>query len=297
MKCDGKIISSKNGYDIIECDSCMYKHILPIPSDDDLEKIYSDEYYTEIKPEYIKKVEEDLKWWNINYDERYNVFESELGKKGDVLDIGSGTGHFLKRGNEKGWNTLGFEPSKAAFTYSTKKLKLKVLNQFFTSESKNQVGLFDAIHMSEVLEHIPSPKILLKNAYDNLNKNGLICISVPNDYNPIQLILKNYHSYQTWWEDPPHHINYFNMSSLESLLLNTGFKIVKKTVTFPIDLFLLMGKNYIGNDMLGRECHSLRKDFETHLSKSNEIDFKDKLYQKFLEVGIGREIIIYGKKE
>ena len=42
---------------------------------------------------------------------------------------------------------------------------------------------------------------------------------------------------------------------------------------------------------------SLRKDFETHLSKSNEIDFKDKLYQKFLEVGIGREIIIYGKKE
>ena len=72
---------------------------------------------------------------------------------------------------------------------------------------------------------------------------------------------------------------------------------MKKTVTFLIDLFLLMGKNYIGNDMLGRECHSLRKDFETHLSKSNEIDFKDKLYQKFLEVGIGREIIIYGKKE
>ena len=70
-----------------------------------------------------------------------------------------------------------------------KKLKLKVLNQFFTSESKNQVGLFDAIHMSEVLEHIPSPKILLKNAYDNLI-NFLICISVPNDYNPIQLILK-----------------------------------------------------------------------------------------------------------
>ena len=89
----------------------MYKHILPIPSDDDLEKIYSDEYYTEIKPEYIK-VEEDLKWWNINYDERYNVFESELGKKGDVLDIGSGTGHFLKEAMKKDGIHLGLSHQK-----------------------------------------------------------------------------------------------------------------------------------------------------------------------------------------
>ena len=40
-----------------------------------------------------------------------------------------------------------------------------------------------------------------------------------------------------------------------------------------------MGKNYIGNDLLGRECHGLRKEFETNLSKSNDKYFKEKYKQ------------------
>ena len=40
-------------------------------------------------------MEEDLDWWNINYDQRYDILEDNLEKKGSILDIGSGTVYFF----------------------------------------------------------------------------------------------------------------------------------------------------------------------------------------------------------
>ena len=33
---------------------------------------------------------------------------------GTIIDVGSGPGLFLEVGNQRGWNTYGFEPSTAA---------------------------------------------------------------------------------------------------------------------------------------------------------------------------------------
>ena len=56
--------------------------------------------------------------------------EEYLEKKGSILDIGSGTGHFLKRGVNRGWDCNGFEPSKIASQYSRQTLGLNVINDF-----------------------------------------------------------------------------------------------------------------------------------------------------------------------
>ena len=75
-----------------------------------------------------------------------------------------------------------------------------------------------------------------------------------------------------------------------------GFKIVLKESTFPIDLFLLMGKNYVGNDVIGRESHAMRKLFEINLAKANKNNLKRNLYRSLSELKLGREIIMLGKK-
>ena len=241
-------------------------------------------------------MEEDLDWWNINYDQRYDILEDNLEKKGSILDIGSGTGYFLKRGVDRGWDCTGFEPSKIASQYSRQTLGLNVINDFFNEESVRDIGLFDAIHMSQVLEHIPNPKELLHNSWAKLRENGILCISVPNDYNPFQLILRDSMGYPAWWESPPHHLNYFNMESLKKLMIDCRFKPIKSTVTFPIDIFLIMGKNYIDDDDLGRKCHNMRMEFEKQLHKAGKINLKNNLYDSFSELGIGRELIVFGRK-
>ena len=65
---------------------------------------------------------------------------------------------------------------------------------------------------------------------------------------------------------------------------------------FPIDMFLLMGSNYIGDDKIGRDCHAKRKSFEINLFRFGMNDFKKELYEFFASRNIGREIVLYARK-
>lgn len=111
----GLILETKNGFDVIDCSFCGFKHIVPIPTADELEKAYRHEYYSREKPLYLQRHREDLDWWNMVYDERYEILEKHLAvDRRSILDVGSGPGFFLLRGKERGWTTKGVEPSKRA---------------------------------------------------------------------------------------------------------------------------------------------------------------------------------------
>jgi hypothetical protein len=62
-------------------------------------------------------------------------------------------------------------------------------------------------------------------------------------------------------------------------------------------MFLLMGENYIDNDKVGRKCHGMVKEFEKRIAETGDKSLKNKLYQKFAELNIGREAIIYAQKK
>ena len=66
--------------------------------------------------------------------------------------------------------------------------------------------------------------------------------------------------------------------------------------TFPMELFLLMGDNYIGDKVLGRKCHSKRKMLELTLQNAGLNHIKRQIYQNLADIGLGREIVAYAKK-
>ena len=76
----------------------------------------------------------------------------------------------------------------------------------------------------------------------------------------------------------------------------SGFKIILKESTFPLEFFILMGHDYIKNPKIGKKIHLERIKFEKHFEKLKTIEVKKALYQKFAEIGIGRTAIIYAKK-
>lgn len=278
----GVILDSKNEFDVIDCIICGFKHIVPIPSVDDLEETYRQDYYSKEKPLYIERYKEDIDWWNLVYDERYEVFEKFLPpERRRMIDIGSGPGFFLLRGKERNWQTLGIEPSAQAAEHS-RFLGLEIVEQFLNEKTVKSLGKFDAVHMSNVLEHVPDPAEMLNLCKHILTPNGLLCIVVPNDYNPFQQASRKSCGLAPWWVAPPHHINYFDFDSLSDLLLRCGFHVEHREATFPIDLFLLMGDNYIDNDALGRACHLKRKKFEAALDAAGFSALKQALYQYFL---------------
>ena len=133
------------------------------------------------------------------------------------------------------------------------------------------------------------------NVRNVLNTNGLIVITVPNDYNPLQQAFTKDSSKEKWWLAPPFHLNYFSHKSLASLVKRCGFEVLESTSMFPIDLFLLMGDDYIGNDEIGKKAHSRRKNFETKLAKENIVLLRN-LYKAFANLEIGREVVLYARK-
>ncbi len=293
----GPLVTSTNGFDVIECQHCGFKHIIPIPTAKELADLYQHDYYNQEKPLYLERYQQDLPWWNQVYSRRYEFFEQHLpvGNR-SILDIGSGPGYFLLQGKQRGWQTKGIEPSVKAAEHS-KTMGLDVTNGFFSPESAALLGRFDVINMGLVLEHIPEPSALLQLVYQQLNTNGLLCIIVPNDFNPFQLILRDQLNFSPWWVAPPHHINYFDFKSLSKLVEKCGFEVLHQEATFPIDLFLLMGDNYIGQDETGRQCHAKRMNFEQAIYAAGASPLLTQLYSAFAQLDLGREVVLFARKK
>ena len=292
----GTIVWKSGKNSVISCKNCGFYHANPIPKFEDLEKMYTHKFYQELKPVYIKKDESEKDYWNITFDDKLETIESVIKKKNKkILDIGCGPGFFLQRAKEKGWNVLGIEPSSKAAKYAKDK-GIPIIESTFESFLLTNKEKFDVIHSKFFLEHVPNPKNICKECYDLLNPNGVICFEVPNDFNILQKIVTDKLNKKPYWIAPPQHINYFSMKSLQNLLKKTGFTPFYAESTFPLELFLLFGFDYINNDKIGRKIHSMRMKFDSLLHLSNNNQLKREIYSSFANMGIGRAIVVYAKK-
>ena len=61
----GRLIESKDDYDLIECITCNFNHIIPIPDGNVLEKYYEEHLYDVKKPDYFERQKQNLDWWNL----------------------------------------------------------------------------------------------------------------------------------------------------------------------------------------------------------------------------------------
>ena len=305
IKHNGKTIKKFGKYSVIDCRICKFIHIIPVPSDQELNSFYDNEYYQNTKPNFISKNENEMDYWNSVFDEKLVTIEKLISSKSKrILDIGSGPGFFLRRAKRRGWNVIGVEPSPLASDYANKQ-NIHTIQKFFHEVTPNEIGKFDAIHTFDVLEHVNNPIAVIEKAYSLLKKNGVIVVEVPNDFNPLQKLAQKTLKKKEWWVTLSswsktlgniQHLNYFNFSSISDLLKRTGFKIIIKESTFPLELFLLMGQDYIKNPKIGKKIHLGRIQLEKNFEKGNAMQMKKTIYQKLAEVGIGRTAIIYAKK-
>ena len=90
----GEIIDRVNGYDIINCHACGFRHVLQLPSADELKAAYSESYYRDEKPTYVARAQEDAEWQTLAWQDRLSLFEDLLERDPtrpfSVLDIGCG---------------------------------------------------------------------------------------------------------------------------------------------------------------------------------------------------------------
>ena len=137
----------------------------------------------------------------------------------------------------------------------------------------------------------PSPSIA-----DLVAPGGVAFIEVPNDFNVLQETARRQLGKSAWWVAPDHHLNYFDAESLSALLAGYGLREIDRVASFPIEMFLLMGEDYVGHPEVGRACHGRRMAFERALIDAGRTDELAKLYRALAGVGLGRTCAILARK-
>ncbi len=128
-----------------------------------------------------------------------------------------------------------------------------------------------------------------------MRPGGLLLLVVPNDFNLLQAGLR-LDGKPAWWVVPGQHVNYFNPGSLHALVRRCGFSVGHVTATFPMELFVFMGLDYVNNPDVGRTAHAMRKRMELMLERLGLGDARRELYRALGLRGVGRDIVMLARK-
>jgi len=152
-----------------------------------------------------------------------------------LLDIGAHAGRFLARARAGGWDAEGLElnPTTAAFAATSTGAIVHQGNLYTFDPAGHQ---YDALTMTDVLEHIPYPRRALRRARSLLADGGWIAVKVPNA--PAQRIKERgralvHRGYRPSLADNLVHVNQFSASSLRGALEQEGFTDVRIDVAAP----------------------------------------------------------------
>lgn len=153
-----------------------------------------------------------------------------------ILDIGGGSGVFAYEFQDREWKTYIIDPSENNSFIKTK-LKIPLVQKLY---KPNAFGIkFNLVTLIYVLEHVLDPKKILLSVRQDLTKNSLIYIEIP-DSAAFRLKPKNddiFNSCHLWMFDP---------KSVSKLLDICGFEIFKlnrlKTLRGHYSLMVLAGK-------------------------------------------------------
>ena len=219
-------------FSIVKCKNCTLLFTQKVAEQHEIGKYYASENYishSDTQVGLVNKLYHSIRKKTLQ--SKKNLIERETGmSKGNVLDIGCGTGAFLNTMKTNGWAITGLEPDETA------RAKAKSLYGIEPQPSKNlfnlPVGSYDAITMWHVLEHVHQLHEYIEQLKNMVTEKGKIFIAVPN-YTSYDA-----QHYGKFWAayDVPRHLYHFSPASMQNLVGQHGLTI-KKTKPMWFDSF------------------------------------------------------------
>ena len=219
---------SKETFDLYHDETTDMLITYPQPSLENLGSYYESEDYishTDGKRSLFEKAYHFIK--SIALKNKLELIDSQQPNKGNILDIGAGTGDFLALAKENGWETVGVEPSDKA-----RAIALKKAVSFVEDTSGLESHSFDVITMWHVLEHVPNLDNQIKELKRLLKPSGTLIVAVPN--------FKSFDAkhYGAFWAayDVPIHFWHFSKKAIKILFEKEDLQL-EKVLPMKFDSF------------------------------------------------------------
>lgn len=251
-----------------ECAKSGVVSVKPMPTREELEAFYADVYFQQPSSATfnIQYTEEELHQRRLRAELALYALRqagANSGEKGAFLEVGCGEGFFLQAAQDDGYMVKGVDFSDAGLRnfhpHLLDKVEIgdayRILERLLASEER-----FRVCAMMNVLEHVIDAEALLRGVSQILTREGIVVVTVPNDFSPVQrkLMDKECIDHEFWFQ-PPQHLHYFNVDTIEKFAVHCGFEVIDTFADFPIDFFLFHpGSNYVRNAEQGKGVHKAR---------------------------------------
>ena len=138
-----------------------------------------------------------------------------------LLDVGCAHGFYLEAARDRGWTVRGLELSEYAAGYARRELGLDVDAVSIATPPAN-LGVFDAVMMWDVLEHLDRPDLALATVREHLHPEGRLVLST-GDYRSVlqRLVGRRWRIFSD-----PTHMFFFDARTVTRLLTDAGFDVL-----------------------------------------------------------------------
>ena len=205
-------------FQIVRCTSCNAHFTNPRPTPEAIGAYYRSENY-------ISHTNKDRSLFARTYRAvREYAIQGKLSlirkthTTGDLLDVGCGTGSFLKAAAGAGYTVTGVEPSEQARTIAQDSGRIPVHPTILAIPS---IPTFRIATLWHVLEHMHDPQETLRQLRERMTDHGLLIIAVPDR---ASWDARYYGRDWAAW-DVPRHLTHFSQQDMQRILPSCGFRL------------------------------------------------------------------------
>jgi SAM-dependent methyltransferase len=168
----------------IRCRDCGSAILDPLPSPEELAAVYASDYTFKPAPgsSALRRFLQTVEWrcfYEPGYRRRVALIRELTGLcAGLVLEVGCGSGLFLRHLRTAGYAVEGVETSKGDVAYARESSGLTVFEGAL-EELPLEPARYDAVVMINVLEHIPDPAATLARIHTLLKPGGWTVLGLP----------------------------------------------------------------------------------------------------------------------
>ncbi len=172
---------------------------------------------------------QNFDWYYMPWKWEHQVTARLLKKNDKVLEVGCGSGAFVRKFQNEGFDITGLELNEDSV--KTAKIDgLRILNETVEAHASNNAEIYDIVCSFQVLEHISDVSSFLFSSIKCLKPGGRLIICVPDNDSFIKRDIINILNM------PPHHMGLWNTKSLR--MLKNYFPLsVSKTLREPLQKY------------------------------------------------------------